>query len=66
MIVRINGEDTELTENTSVQNLLDSRQISADTVVIELNRDILPSESFDETILKDGDHLEVLRFVGGG
>lgn len=66
MIVTINGNKTELAESTSVQALLDARQIAADDVVIELNREILPKTNFDETTLKNGDLLEILRFVGGG
>ncbi|MBI9111939.1 sulfur carrier protein ThiS [Maridesulfovibrio ferrireducens] len=66
MIVILNGERTEINNNTSVLALLDSKQIAADTVVVELNKEIIPSDTFCNTMLNDGDHLEVLRFVGGG
>jgi sulfur carrier protein len=46
--------------------MLVRKNIKEDTVVIELNYEILPKENFAITLLKDGDNLEVLRFVGGG
>jgi len=31
-----------------------------------MNGDILPKYSYSDTMLKDGDRLEVVSFVGGG
>ena len=33
---------------------------------MELNEEILPKYSYSDTMLKDGDRLEVVTFVGGG
>jgi len=33
---------------------------------VELNRDIVPRNLWVETMLHEGDHLEVVHFVGGG
>lgn len=35
-------------------------------VASELNGNIVPKSLYKETILKDGDSLEVVSFVGGG
>ena len=35
-------------------------------IAVELNGDILPKYSYSDTMLKDGDRLEVVTFVGGG
>ncbi|MGL1863894.1 MAG: sulfur carrier protein ThiS [Pseudodesulfovibrio sp.] len=66
MVVVINGKETEIVDGLSVLGLLESRQLTPETVVIELNKDIVSSDVFGSTLLNDGDHLEVLRFVGGG
>lgn len=66
MIIVLNGKETEIDDGMTVAAFLESREITAESVVVELNREIVPSESFDNTALNDGDHLEVLRFVGGG
>lgn len=66
MIVIVNGKETEINDEMSVLALLNLKQIASETVVVELNKEIIPSDTFDNTMLNDGDHLEVLRFVGGG
>ncbi len=66
MRVVLNGKETEIGDGLTVAAFLESREIAAESVVVELNRKIVPSESFDKVTLNDGDHLEVLRFVGGG
>ena len=66
MVITLNGKDAEVADGLSVLGLLESRGISPDSVVVELNKDIVPATAFGETKLNDGDHLEVLRFVGGG
>ena len=38
----------------------------AKRVAVELNLEIVPPEQFEKTILKDGDSLEIVRFVQGG
>jgi thiamine biosynthesis protein ThiS len=37
-----------------------------DRVAVELNRDIVPRDRWAATLLKEGDRLEVVHFVGGG
>ena len=66
MKIVLNGKETVTAEKISLLALLESRQVSLDTVVVELNREIVPPDSFASTRLNDGDHLEILRFVGGG
>ena len=66
MQVVLNGAKTEISDGTTIRQLLDGREIPVESVVVERNREIVPAERFDETELQDGDQLEVLRFVGGG
>jgi len=66
MIVVVNGKETELRDGQTLLELLEVKDIPADGVVAELNRSIVPGADFGKTVLNDGDHLEVLRFVGGG
>jgi sulfur carrier protein len=35
-------------------------------VAVEYNREILPKPRYGETVLKEGDFLEIVQFVGGG
>ncbi|WP_338667259.1 sulfur carrier protein ThiS [Pseudodesulfovibrio methanolicus] len=66
MYVTINGKAAELDEPLTILALLESRAIAPQAVVVERNGEIVPGERFGEVSLDDGDHLEVLRFVGGG
>ncbi len=66
MIVVVNGKETSVTVGATLLTLLEEKTIAPESVVVELNKDIIPADSFGETKLNDGDHLEVLRFVGGG
>lgn len=55
-----------LTEDTTVAEYLEQNQYQVKRIAVELNGDILPKYSYSDTMLKDGDRLEVVTFVGGG
>ena len=64
-MVKINGELLEKGGKTVTEMLADMNS-SGQRVAVELNEEIVPKAKYDETVLKDGDHVEVARFVGGG
>jgi thiamine biosynthesis protein ThiS len=64
--VHINGEEREIADGLSVARLLEDLQIRPGRVVVELNRDIVPREALVSTLVKEGDSIEVVHFVGGG
>ena len=66
MIVRINGEEKEVGAGLNLEQLLDQLGIRPGRVVVELNRYILPRDAHNATVLKEGDSLEIVHFVGGG
>ena len=66
MVVVLNGKKMDMTEGVTLLELLESKGLSPETVVVERNKEIVPADSFTDVVLNDGDHLEVLRFVGGG
>ena len=69
MKLHINGEERSFeTSATSftLAFLIESLAMKSDRVAVELNREIAPRDSWSQTILKDGDRLEIVHFVGGG
>ena len=58
--VKIEKASIKLSEYLSENNL------SASRIAVELNGEILPKSKYDETVLIDGDVVEVVNFVGGG
>lgn len=63
----INGE-TKNFENvpSTVKELLGILKVDEATVVAEVNGQIIPRDSFHNTVLQDGHKIELVRFVGGG
>ena len=66
MEITFNGKTRELRNGLSIQELLDQLKLDCQQVVVEHNRNIISRQRLDETILSDGDILEVIHFVGGG
>ncbi len=66
MRVQINGEGKEIAPGISVAQLLGELGIRPGRVVVELNREVVSREAHDKTVLKEGDNIEILHFVGGG
>jgi len=66
MKIRVNGEEKEIADGLNVAHLLEKLQIRPARVVVELNRDIVSREAHGSTLLKEGDAIEIVHFVGGG
>ncbi len=63
----INGTDRDVPAALSVTALLGNQRVKMpDMVSVELNGEILERKAFDEILLKDGDRVEFLYFMGGG
>lgn len=66
VIIKLNGEERELAEGTTVASLLEELGLKPELLAVERNRDIVPKEAYEDTLLKEGDDVEVVSFVGGG
>jgi len=64
-MVKINGEMLEK-DGMTVADVLAEMETSSQRVAVELNENIVPKAQYSSTVLKDGDVVEVVRFVGGG
>lgn len=62
----INGEKHEVGRAATVAELLVDLGIAHQTVAVMQNGDVLDRQAFNEVVLNDQDHLEIVRFVGGG
>jgi len=62
----LNGKKTEIEKPVTIMELLESKGIDHEKVIIEYNYDILIRDDWSKTVLKENDVIEVLRFVGGG
>ncbi|NOX97209.1 MAG: sulfur carrier protein ThiS [Nitrospirae bacterium] len=62
----INGKKKELEEGTTVGRLLKIKKVRPEVVTVELNDQIIEREKYGDTILKEGDRLELVYYMGGG
>ena len=66
MFITLNGEPFEIDAPLSVADLLTRLAIDARRVAVEHNLEILRRNLFADTMVHDGDRIEIVNFVGGG
>ena len=65
MKVFVNGELREL-EISTLAELITELDLPVARIAIELNREVVRRSDWGSTMLKDGDRIEIVHFVGGG
>lgn len=66
MHIHLNGETRDIAAGTTIRDLLASLGLNPKTVAVLRNDDIVPCDEQPQTLLAEGDTLEIVRFVGGG
>lgn len=66
MNIVINGEEREISEGTTVSQLLEEMNTPAVGIAVERNREIVSRSLHPTTVLEEGDELEIVKMVGGG
>ena len=64
--ILINGKEEELEKEMEVLEVLKKKNIRPEVVTVELNKKIIDSKDYQSTLLKQGDALEFVFFMGGG
>ena len=66
LLITLNGEPYELDQPVSIAELLMKLSIDPRRVAVEHNLTILKRQLFPDTLVQDGDRIEIVNFVGGG
>jgi sulfur carrier protein len=66
MQIQLNGESRMMTSEGTVADLLRELEIRSDRVAVEINLEIVDRQEFDRRVLREGDRVEVISFIGGG
>ncbi|MCX6074262.1 MAG: sulfur carrier protein ThiS [Campylobacterales bacterium] len=66
MKVKVNGEIREMDEGSTLHNLISMLGLEERVMAAALNMQIVKQDAWEYAILKDGDTIELLDFVGGG
>ncbi len=66
MKLTINGNENDYKDDLTVSGLLKVLDIEPARVAVEVNINIIKKMNYEEYLLKDGDAVEIVNFVGGG
>ena len=67
MTIIVAGVKKEYADGTTVAQLIEAENVETPQyVTVSVNDEFVKSGTFEETVLKDGDEVEFLYFMGGG
>ena len=66
MKVTLNGEEQLFPSALSMKELIVHLHLDPTKVAIERNGEIVPCEEHANTNMTEGDHIEIVQFIGGG
>ena len=64
--ISLNGKVKLINEKTSLLELTKNLKIPIKKVAIELNQEIVDKRKLSRKIIKKGDKIEIVHFIGGG
>jgi sulfur carrier protein len=64
--VLLNGEKRELTDGSTIRDVLAELSLNVRHVAVEVNRELVPRARHAEHVLHEADQLEIVTLVGGG
>ncbi len=66
MQITLNGKPHTLEKPINILEFSEILRLEPTRVAVERNREIVPRSLYSETMLKAGDELEIVTFIGGG
>ena len=66
MNVVVNGLERTVPDALTIEALLQSLDLGAARVAVEVNGSVVARRDHGRTVLRDHDRVEVVQFVGGG
>lgn len=67
MKITVSGDKKEVKDGLTVAELIEQENVETPQyVTVSVNEEFLPSGTFDSHVLKEGDEVEFLYFMGGG
>ncbi len=67
MKITVSGEKKEVADGMTVSALMEQEQVETPQyVTVSVNEEFIEKDAFDTYVLKEGDEVEFLYFMGGG
>lgn len=64
--VFVNGEEKKVEKKINLSEFLSDLSLPTERIAVELNREVVRRGSWNDTMVDEGDRLEIVHFVGGG
>lgn len=64
--IKINGSDKEFSSSSNLKSIIEEFCKNSSRVIAEVNGTIVKNPNWEQTLIKDGDVVELVSFVGGG
>lgn len=65
-MIKVNGTMDDMEISVTVREYLEQKNYRTDRIAVERNGEIVPKSRYEDTVIQDGDCLEIVSFVGGG
>lgn len=66
MEIILNGEKETLEREYTIVEILEKYEFKPEIVTVAVNGDIISKDDLTKTVIKDGDSVDILLFMGGG
>lgn len=67
MKITVSGAEKEVKDGLTLPELIEMENVETpEYVTVSINEEFVESAAKDSTVLKDGDNVEFLYFMGGG
>jgi sulfur carrier protein len=66
LLLIVNGKEIDAAGIGTIAELVKQKGLKPDTIVIEHNLTVVAKEAWPETVLRAGDKVEIVTFMGGG
>lgn len=64
--IQLNGEEYLLDGDPRLPALIERLGMRRGRIAVEINQTVVPRAQYDSVVLKPGDRVEIVNFVGGG
>lgn len=65
--IQVNGNEQEVEASTSLIELIKKNDVAQPEMVsVQINGEFVDREDYNSTLIKDGDDVDFLYFMGGG
>ncbi len=67
MLITVNGKETILDKEVNITGLLNQGYVEMqEYVTVQVNDEIVPRDEYNNFLIKEGDIVEFLYYMGGG